>query len=351
MRLLLGFFARLPNIDFFERTEVFDIVIPKRWSWFYLRPKQLLLFVQDPVHLATKWRNRLLSATAQLTMGNQKISVQDLVDIVKKADSKIEHSLVLSDLIPADRQNFRSCQKISSECVLKILQENKNTSATFVYLKLLKYIIDAYISNSTSITDRLFLAWSVVFVCRIWKTWLKCKSFDRKSKEILFITTPAYYSVELNAHSLLYLVLLVKTNILPIESLQIPLFSSQSCEGMFRNARSLTGTQSTMINFSVYDFLHRTEKITALNYIKTTQIENKDFKISFPRHHKHGKKEDSSRTTLNMDDIDDIDIDEIISKAFAHAKQLMSGLEIDIVLQKNKLLTLERLSQDVFNSL
>ncbi|CAF1373305.1 unnamed protein product [Didymodactylos carnosus] len=120
---------------------------------------------------------------------------------------------------------------------------------------------------------------------------------------------------------------------------------------MFRNARSLTGTQSTMINFSVCDFLHRTEKITALNHIKTTQIQNKDFKISFPRHPKHGKKEDSSRTTLNMDDIDDIDIDEIISKAFAHAKQLMSGLEIDIVLQKNKLLTLERLSQDVFNSL
>ncbi|CAF1396559.1 unnamed protein product, partial [Didymodactylos carnosus] len=60
MRLMSGFFASLPNMKLHQRPEAFEIYLPSKWPWFYLRRQQLLLFLQDPTHLATKWRNRSL---------------------------------------------------------------------------------------------------------------------------------------------------------------------------------------------------------------------------------------------------------------------------------------------------
>lgn len=65
MRLMSGFFASLPNFRPQEYPDVFQIKGTYRWSWFYLRKEQLFLFLQDPTHLATKWRNRLLSQKQQ----------------------------------------------------------------------------------------------------------------------------------------------------------------------------------------------------------------------------------------------------------------------------------------------
>jgi hypothetical protein len=66
MRLVSGFFASLPNFKLHEHPNAFKVNLTSKWPWFYLRQEQLLLFFQDPTHLATKWRNRLLSSTAQL---------------------------------------------------------------------------------------------------------------------------------------------------------------------------------------------------------------------------------------------------------------------------------------------
>ena len=115
-------------------------------------------------------------------------------------------------------------------------------------------------------------AWIIVFVCRLWLAWLKKKIFKNQlstpiNKDIHFITRTAYLSVELNAHNLLYLTLLVQQKQLPKESLHIFLFNSQSCEGMFRNARSLSGAYSTIVNFTTHDFLRRATKLSLLNQI------------------------------------------------------------------------------------
>ncbi|CAF1459306.1 unnamed protein product, partial [Didymodactylos carnosus] len=55
------------------------------------------------------------------------------------------HGLIISDLNPRDRQNLQSCLKITSEEVLQILRDNSDIQATYVYLQLLKYIIESYI--------------------------------------------------------------------------------------------------------------------------------------------------------------------------------------------------------------
>ncbi|CAF1544115.1 unnamed protein product, partial [Didymodactylos carnosus] len=103
MRLMSGFFASLPNMKLHQRPETFEIHLPSKWPWFYLRRQQLLLFLQDPTHLATKWRNRLLSSTAKLMMGQQLISIQHLQDIIDSdAYSKLDHGLVRTDINPKD---------------------------------------------------------------------------------------------------------------------------------------------------------------------------------------------------------------------------------------------------------
>ena len=256
MKLILGFFATLPNINFTNNNDCFQIDTPDEWSWYFLRRKQLLIFFQDATHLSTKWRNRILSENADLTIGNGKVHISHVGNIVETSNSKIDHSLVMSDLDPSDRQNYRSCEKISSDEILAILESNDDSYAIFLYVKLLRYIIDAFINKATSTKDRLYFAWTIVFVCHLWKLWLneQSKTSTQKIRDKYFITEPAYYSVEINAHTLLYLILLVHEGSLPLESsLRIPLFSSQSCEStcIFRSARSLSGTQSTMVNFSV----------------------------------------------------------------------------------------------------
>jgi hypothetical protein len=145
MRLASEFFASLPNCKLNERRAAFDLTTTtSKWFWFYLKGKQLLLFFQDPIHLATKWRNRLLSSTAQLRLGRQHI-----IDIIEDSNySKLDHGLTRSDLNPKDRQNFNSCVKIASCDVLSILVAGANTYGTFIYLYLLKKIISSYIEKN-----------------------------------------------------------------------------------------------------------------------------------------------------------------------------------------------------------
>ncbi len=134
-------------------------------------------------------------------------------------------------------------------------------------------------------------AWCVVFVCRLWWCWLhKTSKLSKTTSEKntinkSFITRPAYISAELNAHNLLYLVLLVKQQHLPKQVIfNIHLFNSQTCESLFRDARAFSNTFSTTVNFTVKNFIRRSQKLSILNQFKYNQSE-KD--LSFPVHHKH----------------------------------------------------------------
>src|SRR5690349_17177853 len=51
--------------------------------------------------------------------------------------SKLEHTLVPSDINPKDRQNFKSCTKISSDEILNILEQVPipNSIGISIYLK------------------------------------------------------------------------------------------------------------------------------------------------------------------------------------------------------------------------
>ena len=135
MRLMCGFFASLSNFQSCSHPDAFQIKIEERWSWFFLRKKLLFLFLQDPTHLVTKWRNRLLSEVAEMRIGNKIISIKCLQNIIESDQyTKLDHGLTISDLNPNDRQNYRSCVKLVSEGLLNILSENKHAQGTHVYL-------------------------------------------------------------------------------------------------------------------------------------------------------------------------------------------------------------------------
>ena len=157
MRLMSGFFGSLPNFQVHQHPQAFQMKTPSHWPWFYLREQQLLLFFQDATHLVTKWRNRLLSSTAELYLGNQFISINHLHDILNSnIYTKLDHGLTKSNINPKDRQNFSSCLKLTSTDLFKILNDNVNTRGTSIYLQMLKMIIMAYIEKRTPIAERKY---------------------------------------------------------------------------------------------------------------------------------------------------------------------------------------------------
>ncbi|CAM4913091.1 unnamed protein product [Rotaria socialis] len=181
MRLCSRFFVELPNSNLFKYNDQLDIKIPDKWSWFFMKQQQIFLFMQDPIHIATKIRNRLLSKLANLKMGDFSTGMKYLAELIE-TKSKIEHNLIKSDLSPKDRQSFASCLRISSELVLDLLNRNENAKGTYVYLTLLNLIISGFINKLTSIEDRLYHILTVVFVCRLWFSWIHYFHITKSNK-------------------------------------------------------------------------------------------------------------------------------------------------------------------------
>ena len=165
MRLCTRFFAELPSADLFKSGNEFHLKIRETWTWFFMHERQILLFMQDGTHLATKIRNRLLSKKAAMKMGDCRIDVKHLLELVERTD-KIHHGLIKCDISPKDRQNFASCRRISSDSVLHLLARNNHAKGTYIYLSLLHLTIVSYVEKSTSIEDRLYYSWILVFTCR-----------------------------------------------------------------------------------------------------------------------------------------------------------------------------------------
>ena len=91
---------------------------------------------------------------------------KDCIIYLIESHSKIEHNLIKCDINIKDRQNFPSCRRISLESVLNLLN-NENFKGTYVYLSLLRSIIIEFIEKSSTIEERLYHIWTVVFTCRL----------------------------------------------------------------------------------------------------------------------------------------------------------------------------------------
>ena len=99
-----------------------------------MRNRQLILFFQDSIHLCTKLRNRLLSSRATMLLSGELINIDHHIQLIESS-SKINHNLVKSDILPKDRQNYSSCEKISNKSALDELVSIPNSRGTQIYLQ------------------------------------------------------------------------------------------------------------------------------------------------------------------------------------------------------------------------
>jgi hypothetical protein len=261
----------------------------------------------------------MLSPKATLIIGNGLISI-DILHRVLSTSSKLFHGLIASDIDPRDHQNFASCYRISRDEVFQALETVKDSNATFIYLKLLRSIIDAYIEEDMSLLERVYHAWISMFVTRIWLVWTdkmgkqkldklltrltthweKLPHRSKNSTQQFFLTPPAVYSIELNAHCLTYLALLVIEGKLPDEVLAVDRFHSQTSEATFRSARAFSSPCSSGVNFTVLKFMNLAEKLSLFQKIKTQNEQLSSPDMRFPVHHKHKHSQLSSTLASSL---------------------------------------------------
>jgi len=279
-------------------------------------------------------------------IGKGEVSIKVLNELIE-TKSKFVHGLVKTDIEPSDKQNYKSCLKILNEEVINALEDIDGSLATQIYLRLLRSIALAYIDHNTSLIDRIYHSWLAVFICRIRQTWLHLvhkedisESHSQMSKENLFITVPAHFSIEMNAHSLVAICLLVHQQDLPISALRFSNYHSQSCEATFRNSRSMSGVFSTVVNFTTEQFLERAGKLSVLADIQN-QSESGQLSCSlqFPKHHKRCRQSAASKNVVLSASIHLLTCDNIkktICQAYDDAYDLLSKLDVHIALKKAK---------------
>lgn len=356
MRLASNFFVKNQTITIPNDNLSFKIQIPPAWNiWYFFDRVQLFLVMQDGVHLCNKMRNRLLSQKVHLRMGKFKVSIKHLYELIESTN-KIDNNLSKSDLIVKDKQNFASCQRICDEKVLNLLLAKNEYHGTYNYLLLINLLITAYTQPEIHLSTRIFYAWIVVFFVRLWRLWLyKSRKISRFSNQNVnshsrsyFITSNALFSIELNAHTLIFISQLIEQNLIPTSiANSVDLFSSQPCEAVFRDARSLSGIYSTRINFTVQQFLQRLNKLNALSEIKQFERNNNHARIVFPVHHKVKRlnKQNNSNDSGEYDCFDWKYTENIIAHAYEVAQQMAASVGMDDSLKKHKLFNIEQSSK------
>lgn len=261
--------------------------------------------VQDPTHIGTKLRNKLLQPSVLLPMGNRQVSISHLKILIDKFP-KSHHGLVLNDICPDDRQNFESINKVMSPHVTQYLKDNvPESEATALYLTLCRHVTSAFMDPKISPLDRVYRIWFAILYFRIWRDWIL--KIERGSKEYTltdnFITSNAYECIELNGHALIQLMIKFRNEGKAEQFIPV-LFSSQPCESTFRQFRSMTSIYWTRINASLRDMFHIVGRIELQNYITHYKIPE----VLFPRTKKKLPKMNSYELPTNENIFDQMNV-------------------------------------------
>lgn len=236
---------------------------------------QKLYVVQDTIHIGTKLRNRILNSSILLHIGNKTVSTINLKALLKTVAKEV-HGLVKSDILPEDKQNYASLEKIMDDRVLNAMKTHvADSEGTIMYLTLCKLITSTFIGTNLKPIERIYKIWYAVYFLRCWRKWIKTNANYSLNEN--FISDNAYTCVEINAHNLIKIVIKLRSN--EQEHLFLPQhFASQPCEHIFRTMRSMGTINYTKINFSLNELLHMVARVEIMNNTICTCKE-----IEFPR--------------------------------------------------------------------
>jgi len=304
--------------------------IPTAWKeWFQIHPRSTVSYVQDVVHVGVKLKSRLLKPSIRLPMGPQFCASGNHLQMIRMAYGKDEHNLRERDVNHKDKQNFDAVLHImNSSHLLETVPEAKGT---FVYVEMMKCTVDSYLNKSLSPLERIEKAWYANFFARYWKEWISLSS--QYTLKHNFLTSNAYLCIELNAHALITFLMNAHTNEKNHDVFLPWLLGSQSCERIFRSARSMSTVFSSVLNFSILGLLRRLHR---LNIQAVLQADAELSGIKFPRVEKNFKKHGtSSYVAPSLAGISNKDICGAVESALKKAKETLSDLNMDILLKKH----------------
>lgn len=142
----------------------------------------------------------------------------------------------------------------------------------------MNYATTSYLDKALKPLERIYRIWYANFAIRLWRSWLQCDATYNLLKN--FVTPNIRDCIEINAHSLLLVMLALKE--IKEEKRFLPwLMTSQSCEGFFRLLRSASPTSSTQTNFSTKNFaLNRAKNADVSIRVKSQNIRDR---LVYPR--------------------------------------------------------------------
>lgn len=224
-------------------------------------------YFQDWIHILTKLRNFLLRTMNDkkiVPFGTGFIRIEHLF-ILLGMFSKDKHQLTPSTLNPIDRQNFKSVLRICHSRVTDLLKENiKDSQATVIFLQIMRDICDCFMDLDLTEVQQLRKMWYPLFLIRIWRDFIVSnKNYTLKDN---FLSTNCYACLELNAHSMVQCMMYLRDINKP-ELFKPHLFSSQPCENIFRDFRSMSSVYSTVTNCSMKEATSRFSNIQYQNHI------------------------------------------------------------------------------------
>ena len=288
--------------------------------------------MQDVVHLGVKLKARFLMPSIILPLGNY-LATNAHFQMVVKLYGKEKHGLRARDIDHRDKQNFDAVGQLIKASHL--LDELPEAVGTKYYMNVMKSVVDSYLDKSLDTAKRIKEIWYAAFFLQYWRHWILLHPLFSLQKN--FITSNAYMCVEINAHSLLAITFLLRDEMKANSECFLPwMLGSQSCERVFRSLRSMTGTFSTVVNFSLLGMLQRLHKL----YIQE-ECQSKTGSASgicFPRQEKYGRKKDGNKQYEKFSiDISNQEIYEAMKEAETRAKDSMETLCMAEDLKQQKL--------------
>ena len=150
---------------------------------------------------------------------------------------KDHHGLRDKDINHKDKQNYETVLGMTSDSVMKLLTGVPNAKGTIEYLKITKLITESFLNKKLDYLVRIENTWYSAFVLRHWHQWIVLNPDYTLSNH--FNTSNPYTCLELNAYSLLTLLISIQTiTQSDNENFLLWLLRSQSNEKIFRAARS-----------------------------------------------------------------------------------------------------------------
>lgn len=269
---------------------------------------------QDKLHLCKKLVNRAYDFATTLILGKRIATLNHIIIAVKNPLNKRYHNLTNSDLDPTDHMDYRRIYKVTEPGVSEMLKLYPNTEGTVTYIKLVKYVYDAYVNESIIVSDRIFYAVFVNHFMRVWREWLHSENLKVEH----FITSNCFDGLEINLVQLIGF--LINGNAQDIHEV-----NSQTCEIDFRKLRSFTTVESTIVNVTMKSFMARNQKIRFEDQIVH---EMKDILV-FPDNEKRKSIKQKPSAYLSNEDLNLI-FEKAINAANEEAEELgMEGLEND----------------------